>query len=186
VPPGAAAAATVSFGCGFFLFDDLRVFMAQSYKCASAEGQRPRGFRCLPRGHLFLSRCRFEGSVKRNRGALWLGTQRVEDRFICWPLVGPRLGKVKIAQVLARPRLHLGVSSVGRMRRQRPTPGWAGLGPAGASGRRLTASYPNRHADLTTVPTSAGFWSSCLPFALQQCWPFHLTYQVSSITVRPC
>src|SRR5262249_9139482 len=35
----------------------------------------------------------------------------------------PRLGKVKIAQVLARAGLHLGVSSVGRMRRRRPTPG---------------------------------------------------------------
>jgi transposase InsO family protein len=86
----------------------------------------------------------------------------------------PRLGKVKIAQVLARAGLHLGVSTVGRMRRQRPTPGWTGPGAARISGRRLTSSYPNHlwHADLTTVPTSAGFWSSWLPFALPQCWPF--------------
>jgi hypothetical protein len=86
----------------------------------------------------------------------------------------PRLGKVKIAQVLARAGLHLGVSSVGRMRRPRPTPGWTGPGAARSSGRRLTSSYPNHlwHADLTTVPTSAGFWSSWLPFALPQCWPF--------------
>ena len=86
----------------------------------------------------------------------------------------PRLGKVKIAQVLARAGLHLGVSSVGRMRRQRPTPAWTGPGATRVSGRRLTSSYPNHlwHADLTTVPTSAGFWSSWLPFALPQCWPF--------------
>src|SRR5262249_20924230 len=86
----------------------------------------------------------------------------------------PRLGKVKIAQVLARAGLHLGVSSVGRMRRQRPTPGPTGRLATMSSAQRLTASYPNHlwHADLTTVPTSAGFWSSWLPFALPQCWPF--------------
>jgi transposase InsO family protein len=86
----------------------------------------------------------------------------------------PRLGKVKIAQVLARAGLHLGASSVGRMRRQRPTPGPTGRVATMDSARRLTASYPNHlwHADLTTVPTSAGLWSSWLPFALPQCWPF--------------
>jgi putative transposase len=86
----------------------------------------------------------------------------------------PRLGKVKIAQVLARAGLHLGVSSVGRMRRQRLTPGPTGRVATVDSARRLTTSYPNHlwHADLTTVPTSAGFWSSWLPFALPQCWPF--------------
>ena len=86
----------------------------------------------------------------------------------------PRLGKVKIAQMLARAGLHLGVSSVGRMRRQRPTPGPTGRVATMDSARRLTASYPNHlwHIDLTTVPTSAGFWSSWLPFALPQCWPF--------------
>ena len=34
----------------------------------------------------------------------------------------PRLGKVKIAQVLARAGLHVGVTSVGRMRRESPKP----------------------------------------------------------------
>src|SRR5207245_5734488 len=74
----------------------------------------------------------------------------------------PRLGKVKIAQVLARAGLHLGVSSVGRTRRQRPTPGPTGRVATLSSARRLTASYPNHlwHADLTTAPTSAGFCSS--------------------------
>jgi transposase InsO family protein len=42
------------------------------------------------------------------------------------------------------------------------------------STRRVSAKYPNHvwHVDLTTVPTSAGFWTSWLPFALPQCWPF--------------
>ncbi len=40
--------------------------------------------------------------------------------------------------------------------------------------RVLTAKRPNHvwHVDLTTVPTAAGFWTSWLPFALLQCWPF--------------
>ena len=46
----------------------------------------------------------------------------------------PRLGKVKIAQMLARAGLHLGVSSVGRMRRQRPAP--TGQPPAKRPTRR--------------------------------------------------
>jgi transposase InsO family protein len=84
----------------------------------------------------------------------------------------PRLGKVKIAQMLARAGPHLGATTVGRMRRANPTP------PANAEGepsdRRVTAKYPNHlwHVDLTVVPTSAGFWASWLPFALPQCWPF--------------
>jgi transposase InsO family protein len=42
------------------------------------------------------------------------------------------------------------------------------------SARRVTAKRPNHvwHVDLTIVPTGAGFWTSWLPFALPQCWPF--------------
>jgi hypothetical protein len=38
----------------------------------------------------------------------------------------------------------------------------------------VTAGEPNHawHVDLTTVPTGAGFWAPCVPFALPQCWPF--------------
>lgn len=38
----------------------------------------------------------------------------------------------------------------------------------------VTAKYPNHvwHVDLTTVPIQGGFWTSWLPFALPQCWPF--------------
>jgi transposase InsO family protein len=39
--------------------------------------------------------------------------------------------------------------------------------------RIVTAKYPNHvwHVDLTVVPTG-GFWTSWVPFALPQCWPF--------------
>lgn len=86
----------------------------------------------------------------------------------------PRLGKVKMAQMLARAGLHLGVSTIGRMRRQPPAPAPAATVVPMPSARRVTARYPNHvwHMDLTTVPTSAGFWASWLPFALPQCWPF--------------
>jgi transposase InsO family protein len=38
----------------------------------------------------------------------------------------------------------------------------------------VTAKYCNHvwHVDLTTVPIRSGFWTTWLPFALPQCWPF--------------
>jgi putative transposase len=86
------------------------------------------------------------------------------------------MGKVKIAQVLARAGLHLAVSTVGRIRkespREAPTP--PPVKPIPSAQRVVTAKRPNHvwHADLTVVPTRAGFWTSWLPFALPQCWPF--------------
>src|SRR5262249_35301915 len=85
----------------------------------------------------------------------------------------PRLGKVKIAQILARAGLHLGVTTVGRMRSDQPKP--APTKPATMrSAPRVTAKHTNHiwHVDLTTVPTSAGHWASWLPFALPMCWAF--------------
>ena len=79
----------------------------------------------------------------------------------------PRLGKVKLAQLLARAGLHLGVSTVGRIRRERPAPLPAPAHPLESlpSARRVTARYPDHlwHVDLTTVPTSAGLWASWVP-----------------------
>jgi putative transposase len=99
--------------------------------------------------------------------------------FVCYLVqrlqtLCPRLGKVKIAQMLARAGLHLGTTTIHRMRRQRPAPAPTRAGEPAASVHRVTAKYPNHvwHVDLTTVPTSAGFWTSWLPFALPQCWPF--------------
>jgi len=87
----------------------------------------------------------------------------------------PRLGKVKIAQILARAGLHLAVSSVGRMRREfpiHPTPPQPLQ--TTSSLRRVTANRPNHvwHVDLTVVPTAAGFWVPWLPWASPQFWPF--------------
>jgi transposase InsO family protein len=88
----------------------------------------------------------------------------------------PLLGKVKIAQVLARAGLHLGATTVGRLRRQPPAPNPTFPPPSEPmpSARRVTAKRPNHvwHVDLTTVPTATGFWTSWLPFALPQRWPF--------------
>ena len=112
----------------------------------------------------------------------------------------PSLGKAKIAQMLARAGLHLGTTTVGRMlnggedaANLTPVPSTDPVADAGANlspdagteitggddvdvgkGRVVTAKRPNHvwHVDLTTVPTAAGFWTSWLPFALPQCWPF--------------
>jgi putative transposase len=85
----------------------------------------------------------------------------------------PLLGKVKIAQVLARAGLHLGATTIGRLRREKPAPPPTPPSEPIPSARRVTAKRPNHvwHVDLTTVPTSTGFWTSWLPFALPQCWP---------------
>jgi transposase InsO family protein len=84
----------------------------------------------------------------------------------------PTLGKVKIAQILARAGLHLGPTTVRRMLSDTrwPTPRHAPKGVA----RFVTARHPNHlwHVDLTTVPTALGFWTSWVPFALPQIWPF--------------
>jgi putative transposase len=86
------------------------------------------------------------------------------------------MGKVKIAQVLARAGLHLAASTVGRIRkeppREMPTP--PPVKPMPSARRVVTAKHPDHvwHADLTVVPTRAGMWASWLPFALPQCLPF--------------
>jgi transposase InsO family protein len=89
----------------------------------------------------------------------------------------PTLGKVKIAQVLARAGLHLGATTVGRILKENPQPtptlDDADTEARGDSERIVTAKYSNHiwHVDLATVPTG-GFWISWLPFALLPQWPF--------------
>lgn len=91
----------------------------------------------------------------------------------------PSLGKVKIAQVLARAGLHLCATTVGRMLKAKPiapkpteTP--SAQEAADVPTRVVSAKYPNHvwHMDLTTAPTGSGFWTAWLPFSLPQCWPF--------------
>ena len=99
------------------------------------------------------------------------------------------MGKVKIAETLARAGLHLGVTTVGRILKEKPPPTPAeattdqaadekDTASSGATEKDfkhvVTAKYPNHvwHVDLTTVSIFGGFWTSWLPFALPQCWPF--------------
>ena len=101
----------------------------------------------------------------------------------------PTMGKVKIAQTLARAGLHLGVTTVGRILKEEPQPTPEQTASDQATDRAktkptdqtsddtkriVTAKYPNHvwHVDLTTVSILGGFWTSWLPFALPQCWPF--------------
>jgi len=84
----------------------------------------------------------------------------------------PTMGKVKIAQILCRSGLHLGSTTVQRMLadRSRPVPT-----PVSSPFRRAVISRnPNHvwHVDLSTVPTSFGFWTSWFPWSLPQRWPF--------------
>ncbi len=92
----------------------------------------------------------------------------------------PAMGKVRIAQVLARAGLHLGATTVGRMLKQQPDlnePAKEALtieeSPTISSGA-IKAKRPNHiwHMDLTIVPASAGFWVPWMPFSKLQCWPF--------------
>lgn len=87
----------------------------------------------------------------------------------------PALGKKKIAQVLARAGLHLGVSTVGRMLEREISPRDAVAELLSVEEPRPTkARAPNDvwHVDLTVVPTAAGFWAPWFPFAKLQRWPF--------------
>ncbi len=84
----------------------------------------------------------------------------------------PSLGRVKIAQMLCRAGLHLGPATVRRMLYD--VPRWRPRSAAKKSNRVIRSKRPSDlwHCDLSTVPTSLGFWTSSLPFALPQRWPF--------------
>jgi len=84
----------------------------------------------------------------------------------------PSMGKVKIAQTLCRAGLHLGATTVGRILKEPPQP--TPQEPSVSTGRVVTAKEPNHvwHVDLTIVPTGSGVWTSWLPCALPQSWPF--------------
>lgn len=85
----------------------------------------------------------------------------------------PTMGKVKIAQTLARAGLHLGPTTVGRMLKATPQHSPKSQSTAAIPERVVTAKHNNHvwHVDLTTVPIG-GFWCSWFPFALPQRWPF--------------
>jgi transposase InsO family protein len=86
----------------------------------------------------------------------------------------PTMGKVKIAQTLARAGLHLGSTTIGRVLKEEPHHEPSTTDGETTSERRIvTAKYPGHvwHVDLTVVPTG-GFSTSWMPFSLPQCWPF--------------
>jgi transposase InsO family protein len=86
----------------------------------------------------------------------------------------PTMGKVRIAQVLARAGLHLGATTVGRILKEtEPIPEDVAC-TITIGTRSVKASYPGElwHVDLTAVPTGAGFWVPWLPYSLPQSWPF--------------
>jgi hypothetical protein len=86
----------------------------------------------------------------------------------------PMLGKVKIAQILARAGLHLGQTTVGRILKEKPAPKPAAHQSPQTKERVVTSKYPNHPwmTDLTIEPIGSGFWATWLPFSLPQCWPF--------------
>ena len=82
----------------------------------------------------------------------------------------PTMGKVRIAQVLARAGLHLGATTVGRILKEtEPVPEDVACAVV-IGARRVTATHPGElwHVDLTAVPTGAGFWVPWLPYSLPQ------------------
>jgi len=87
--------------------------------------------------------------------------------------VCPALGKVRIAQQLARAGLHIGPTTVGRMLRA-PGPKEADEVAEEVARVGVVAKEPNDvwHVDLTVVPTGAGFWVPWAPFAKILRWPF--------------
>jgi transposase InsO family protein len=86
----------------------------------------------------------------------------------------PTMGKVKIAQTLARAGLHLGATTVGRMLQETAPPPVRAQPTESAPPRTVIAKHANHvwGIDLTTVPTASGFWVTWLPAALPQRWPF--------------
>jgi transposase InsO family protein len=88
-------------------------------------------------------------------------------------LLCPRLGKVKIAEILCRAGLHLAPTTVGRFLRQEPVYPEP-VAEAVVPGPVVKAKRPNElwHIDLSAIPTGLGFWTSWSPHALPQAWPF--------------
>lgn len=90
----------------------------------------------------------------------------------------PTMGKVRLAQVLARAGIHLAPTTIRRLAKKRarsaPEPA-GGASRLGTSVDRVVrAKYPHHvwHVDLTVVPTLGGFWLPWIPNAVAPMWPF--------------
>lgn len=89
----------------------------------------------------------------------------------------PLMGKVKMAQILARVGLHLAATSIERYLKEEPIKPDAKMVEIiqePFEKHVVTANRPNHvwHVDLTCMPTGGGFWIPWLPQALAQVWPF--------------
>lgn len=106
----------------------------------------------------------------------------------------PAMGKVRIAQMLARAGVHLAPTTVRRIAKEqattepppretpKPTAEPSGTDaerrgpelPEAKPARAVTARAPHHvwHVDLTLVPTVTGMWVPWIPQALAQRWPF--------------
>jgi putative transposase len=87
----------------------------------------------------------------------------------------PAMGKERIAQTLARAGLLLSATTVGRcLSSRRPVPPSDPVVETPSGTRTVTAKYVDHvwHVDLTTVPTTTGFWTSWFPWSSPTVWPF--------------
>ena len=112
-------------------------------------------------------------------------------------LVCPTLGKVKIADMLARAGIHIGKTTVGRILQEKPLNAPKPTTCDANKPCRIVSKYPGHtwHADLTAVPISGGFWTHWLPNAIWQRWPVcwwvlnvidHFSRRSMGFAVFPC
>ena len=109
----------------------------------------------------------------------------------------PTLGKVKIADMLARAGIHIGKTTVGRILQEKPLNAPKPTTCDAYKLCRIVSKYPGHtwHADLTAVPISGGFWTHWLPNAIWQRWPVcwwvlnvidHFSRRSMGFAVFPC
>jgi len=132
--------------------------------------------------HFFVSDDTIRSWLRRADDASLLQTTTPVNRFPDFvrhavqqlKLFCPSLGKVKIAETLARAGIHIGKTTVGRILKEKPS-----FAPEpspsedNSKSSRIVSKYANHtwHADTTAVPISGGFWTNWLPNALRQRWP---------------
>ena len=80
----------------------------------------------------------------------------------------PTLGKVKIADMLARAGVHIGKTTVGRILKEKPVESPEPTTDDTGKLCRIVSKYPSHtwHADLTAVPSERGFRVHWLLFVL--------------------
>ena len=85
----------------------------------------------------------------------------------------PTLGKVKIADTLARAGIHLGKTTVERILKETPVKPPDRTTDDASKQCQIVSKYPGHtwNADMTAVPISGGFWTHWIPNAIWQRWP---------------